>query len=152
MPYLVSLAAQTASTERASLLSEIAGIEAMRTLGNVYDPHRQITPDLVTAYEQSLRDLVPLVQETLAAGPKWEGGTTEVNTASLISLLAFAHGEGRLGYLLSRWLPYAQSSTGQEFIPTADLRFYEEMTGDIRNPLTGQNLRTDLFSDQSGPS
>lgn len=134
MPHLVRLITRVQPAERGEWLSCIAGIEAMRTVGNVYDPQGQITPDLIAAYEQSLRDVVPLVQETLTAGSKPQYGTTEANTASLLSLLAFTYGERRLGYLLSRWWPYAQSLTGEELIPVGDLKYYEEMTGDVRTP------------------
>lgn len=136
MPYLVRLAARVEPAERAEWLSEIAGMEAVRTLGIVYDPQGQITPDLITAYEQSLRDVVPLVQETLAAGPKWGSGRPEANMATLLSLLAFAYGERRLGLLLARWWPYAETSSEQEPLPLASLKQYEELTGDIRGPFS----------------
>lgn len=136
MPYLVGLAARAEPVERAEQLSEIAGIEAVRTLGIVHDPQGQITPDLITAYEQSLRDVVPLVQETLAAGPKWEDGKPETNMATLLSLLAFAYGERRLGFLLARWWPYAETPIGQEPLPLAGLKQYEGFTGDVRGPFS----------------
>jgi len=136
MPYLVRLAARVEPVERAEQLSEIAGIEAVRTLGIIHDPQGQITPDLMTAYEQSLRDVVPLVQETLAAGPKWESGKPETNVATLLSLLAFAYGERRLGFLLARWWPYAETPIGQELLPLAGLKQYEEFTGDIHRPFS----------------
>lgn len=135
MPHLVRLVARVEPPGRAEWLSGIAEIEAMRTLGDVYDPEGQITPELMTAYEQALRDVVPLVQEAIEAGARWEGVKSEVTLATLLSLLAFAQRERRLGFLLARWWPYSQTRTEQRFIPVAGLEQYEELTGDVQDPL-----------------
>jgi len=132
-PHLFRFVARMEPGQRMDWLAMIANIEAMRTLGNVYDPQGQITSDLMMVYEQALRDGTTLVQEAIAARTGQENNHSESSMAKLLSLLAFASGERRLGYLLARWWPYAEIRPGEELIPVVGLEQYEEMTGDLRD-------------------
>jgi len=133
MPHLVRIVARVEPSQRTELLSLIAEIEAMRTVGNVYDPQEHITSDLVNAYEEALHEATVLAHETIAAGGWRESVHSESSLAALLSLSAFACGERRLGYLLSRWWPYAETHTAQGLLPVAGLEKYEELTGDVRD-------------------
>jgi len=133
MPHLVRIVARVEPRQRTEWLSLIADIEAMRTVGNVYDPQEQLTPDLVNAYEETFLEVTVLAQETIAAGGWRESVRSESSLAALLSLSAFASGERRLGYLLSRWWPYAETHTARGLLPLASLEKYEDLTGDIRD-------------------
>jgi len=92
IPHLFRLVARMQPGQRTDWLTLIAEIEAIRTLGNVFDSQGQITSDLTTAYdyEQALRDGTTLVQEEIAAWANRKEACPERTMASLLSLLAFA--------------------------------------------------------------
>ena len=128
MPYLVLALARVEPARRTFWLGSLAELEALRAVQPWSpDAAEWLTTELLAAYERALRDVVSLVAETILAAtqPLVLGETSEEETARLLSLLAFARGERRLGYLLARWWPYADSASGLQ-LPVAGLTLFED--------------------------
>lgn len=126
-PHLVRAVASLPPGQRASWLGALAELEAMRVVGTLHDPDGAVDATLEEAYHAALQYVVPLAVETLATPGRLPDG--DVGTASVLALLAFARGDRRLGFVLSRWWPYAQVDTGSEPVPLAALAQYQEWTG-----------------------
>jgi len=54
------------------------------------------------------------------------GTSSEADVATLLSFLACAHGERRLGFLLARWWSYAQTEDGA-LLQLAGVRQFGEL-------------------------
>ncbi len=98
----------------------------MRVVGTLHDPDGMVDITLKEAYQAALQAVVPLAVETLNTQGRFPEG--DVGTASVLALLAFARRDQPLGFVLSRWWPYAQVNTDSDPVPLAALAQYEEWT------------------------
>jgi len=129
VPHIVQAIRRLAPAERMPWLAMVAEIEAMRAWqGEPPELLEDLTPDLLDAYRQAIQETVLLATETLAARTQRLPYTksSEADVARLLSFLAFAHGEGRLGFLLARWWPYAEAEDGT-LLPLAGVKQFEEL-------------------------
>ena len=132
-PYLVSAAARAEPAKRAHWLNDLAELEATRVIGELDDPHQLVDAALMQAYQAALVHAASLACEALTTQAEWSG--RERSAAAMMSLLAFARGDQRLGFLLARWWPYGECSASGGYIPVTALATFEEFTGQRQNPL-----------------
>ncbi|WP_407572753.1 hypothetical protein [Deinococcus altitudinis] len=129
MPHMVQAIRRLAPSERMPWLAVVAEIEAMHAWqGEPHEFLEGLTPDLLDAYWQAIRETVLLATETLATGAQRlpYGTSSGYDVVTLLSFLAFDHGERRLGFLLARWWPYAQTEEGAR-LPLAGIKQFEEL-------------------------
>ncbi|MFC5849298.1 hypothetical protein [Deinococcus petrolearius] len=139
-PLLVHVVALLRPEDRGEHLIDLADAAAQFTLGTHHPRLLQLPTCVHDDYQVSLRVLLPITQEAIAAGAhrdtEWD---SEEALAALLSLQAFARDEQRLGVLLARWHPYTAASSSGPAQPVWALQQYEELTGgpdvDIRRDL-----------------
>lgn len=132
-PFLVQAVARVAPARRAYWLGMLAFLVSGQRAQNLQDPDGQVTPALSAAFEQAIQDVVPLAVESVLTGATF--GDSERSAAAMLALVAFARGESRLGFILAEWWPYGKHPGTKSLVPMAVLEKYEDMTGDVRDPL-----------------
>jgi len=129
VPHIVQAIRRLAPAERMPWLAMVAEIEAMHVWqGEPPEVLHGLTPDLFDAYQQTIQENGLLATQTLATGTQRlpYGTSSEADVARLLSFLAFAHGEKRLGFLLARWWPYAEAEDGA-LLPLAGVKQFGEL-------------------------